>query len=44
MRRRFQQLSGIMVVVDTLWDYYQKQCIVLTRRRAYQKNDQAWVE
>ena len=29
---------------DTLWDYCQKQGIVLTRSRAYRKNDQAWVE
>ena len=29
---------------DTLWDYCQKQGIVLTRSRAYHKNDQAWVE
>jgi hypothetical protein len=29
---------------DTLWDYCQEQGIVLTRSRAYRKNDQAWVE
>src|SRR5664280_1948686 len=29
---------------DTLLDYCQKQGIVLTRSRAYRKNDQAWVE
>ena len=29
---------------DTLWDYCQEQSIVFTRSRAYQKNDQAWVE
>ena len=29
---------------DTLWDYCQEQGIVLTRSRAYHKNDQAWVE
>jgi hypothetical protein len=29
---------------DTLWDYCKQQGIVLTRSRAYRKNDQAWVE
>lgn len=29
---------------DTLWDYCQTAKIELTRSRAYQKNDQAWVE
>ena len=29
---------------DTLWDYCQERGIVLTRCRAYRKNDQAWVE
>lgn len=29
---------------DTLWDYCQENGLVFTRSRAYQKNDQAWVE
>ncbi len=29
---------------DTLWDFCQAQQVELTRCRAYQKNDQAWVE